>query len=162
MPDYATRPLTPDDMPFLWEMLYQAVYVPAGQPPLPRDIVQRPEVARYVAGWGRAGDCGYLACAVATDRPVGAVWLRRWTAESHGYGYLDEATPELSIAVLPEARGRGVGTRLLTDLLASPCGATAISLSVTEGNPAQRLYQRFGFRIVQRDDSSLIMRRSAG
>ena len=30
------------DEPFLWEMLYQALYVPEGEPPLPREIVQQP------------------------------------------------------------------------------------------------------------------------
>lgn len=38
------RPLELEDEPFLWEMLYQAIYVPEGQTPLPREIIQIPEV----------------------------------------------------------------------------------------------------------------------
>jgi GNAT superfamily N-acetyltransferase len=50
--------------------------------------------------------------------PVGAAWWRLFTAEDPGYGFVDEATPQVSIGVLPEARGRGVGERLLRALIA--------------------------------------------
>ena len=49
--------------------------------------------------------------------PVGSAWLRLWSADEAGYSYVDPATPELCMAVCPEWRGRGVGTRLLEDLL---------------------------------------------
>jgi len=38
-----------------------ALFVPDCAPPLPREIVQRPELARYVAGWGRASDLRFAA-----------------------------------------------------------------------------------------------------
>ena len=53
------RPLELEDEPFLWEMLYQAIYVPEGKTPLPREIIQIPELARYVQSWEREGDCGF-------------------------------------------------------------------------------------------------------
>jgi hypothetical protein len=49
-PGISIRPLTSADQPLLWDMLYHALFVPAGAAPLPREIVQRPEIARYVAG----------------------------------------------------------------------------------------------------------------
>ena len=55
--------------------------------------------------------------------------------------------------VAPEWRNQGVGTALIVrsgNLLAAQ-GATAWTLAVTVGNPAQRLYERLGFRV----DSSL-------
>ena len=110
------RALVAEDQPFLWTALYHAIYVPPGEPPLPVDIVQRPELARYVTGWmSRTGDQGLVA--EARGEPVGAVWLRRWTPDDRGYGYIDPATPELSMAVLPEHRGRGIGTELLREAL---------------------------------------------
>ncbi len=55
--------------------------------------------------------------------------------------------------VAPEWRNQGVGTALIVrsgNVLAAQ-GATAWTLAVTVGNPAQRLYERLGFRV----DSSL-------
>ncbi|MEM1252982.1 MAG: hypothetical protein AAGI69_11160 [Cyanobacteria bacterium P01_H01_bin.21] len=34
------RPLTTEDESFLWEMLYQAIYIPEGQSALPREAVR--------------------------------------------------------------------------------------------------------------------------
>ena len=73
--NYIIRPLTTDDQPFLWEMLYQALHVPEGQTVPPREMVRLPELARYVQGWELKGDCGFLA-GDAAGQPIGAVWLR--------------------------------------------------------------------------------------
>ena len=141
------------DEPFLWAMLYQALYVPEGEPPLPREIVQQPELSQYVREWGQPDDVGLIA--LAGEKPVGAVWLRLIKA----YGYVDDQTPELSIAVLPEFRGKGLGTRLMQELLAAVKGHyAAISLSVSVDNPALRLYQRLGFEIVVMHGNSVTMK----
>lgn len=157
--NYIIRRLTPQDEPFLWEMLYQAIYVSQGEPAPPRDIVRLPELARYVQGWGGKGDCGFVASDAQAGQAVGAVWLRLLTGANTGFGYVDDATPELSIAVLPEYRGRGIGTQLLVHLFESDCGCSTISLSVSLGNPAIRLYECFGFEIVGSNDTSLILGR---
>jgi ribosomal protein S18 acetylase RimI-like enzyme len=152
------RSLTPADQPFLWEMLYQALYVAADQPPPSREVIDQPDLARYVQDWGKTGDRGFVAIDPATGQPIGAVWLRFLNGESQGYGYVDDATPELGIAVLPEYRGQGVGTALLNALVAAPPGP--MSLSVAADNPAVRLYQRFGFTIVRESGGSLILKRN--
>jgi GNAT superfamily N-acetyltransferase len=140
------RNAEPGDEPLLWEMVYLAVYVPPGQTPPPRDILMLPEVARYVRGWGRDDDIGTIAIAADDDRAIGAAWLRRWTRDDRGYGFVDVDTPELSVAILPDCRGRGVGTQMLQHLLArADRRFERVSLSVTNGNPAARLYQRLGF-----------------
>ena len=150
----------PTDQPFLWEMLYQALYVPPGTPPLPRDIVFQPELAKYVQHWGQAGDMGCIAVSAPQPIAMGAAWVRLFTHNSRGYGYIDDDTPELSIAVLPEYRGQGIGTRLLTDLFERACGRyDAVSLSVSQDNPALRLYQRFGFEIIEQQGDSFTMRK---
>ena len=153
------RPLKLEDEPFLWEMLYQALYVPKGCAALPREVVRLPELARYVQSWGREDDFGFLAKDAIADQSIGAIWLRLLIGENPGYGYVDDNTPELSIAVLPQYRGQGVGTQLLTHLLASEGGRSSISLSVSANNPAVRLYERFGFAIVSKSDESLTMKR---
>ncbi|MEM1427556.1 MAG: GNAT family N-acetyltransferase, partial [Cyanobacteria bacterium P01_H01_bin.130] len=75
MIDCAIRRLQTQDEPFLWEMLYQALYLPEGAAPLPRQVLRSPELARYVENWGRQGDVGFLA-SMAEGIPIGAVWLR--------------------------------------------------------------------------------------
>jgi ribosomal protein S18 acetylase RimI-like enzyme len=85
---------------------------------------------------------------------VGAAWLRLM----HGYGYVEEDIPELSIAVLPSHPGRGMGTTLLNEIIkfAEPI-YPSISLSVALENPAAHLYERFGFQIARLDDDLKIM-----
>jgi ribosomal protein S18 acetylase RimI-like enzyme len=156
---YILRALTAGDQPFLWEMLYQALYVPTGQPAPPRTIINQPELARYVEGWGREGDRGFLVYDAHTEQPVGAIWLRLLVGDNKGYGYIDDETPELGIAVLPAHRGQGIGTQLLRALLDSPPGQFSLSLSVSVDNPAVKLYKRFGFVVVRGRGRSLVMKR---
>ncbi len=153
------RPLRTQDEPFLWEMLYLAIFVPPGQSPPPRDTVYQPELARYVRGWGRANDFGWLAIDRATAYPAGAAWLRLMAEDQHGYGYINARTPEISLAVLPDKRGRGAGAELLARLIRSAQGRyPALSLSVSTSNPAIRLYERAGFQTVKEAGGSLTMK----
>ena len=139
------RKAAESDEPFLWEMLYLAAFVPPGAPPIPRSILGEPAIARYVEGWGtRAGDSGLIA--LGNGEPVGAAWLRFFPASSPGYGFVDEKTPELSVALLPDYRGRGIGSRLVKQLIGN---VSALSLSCDPENPARRLYLRLGFEPQQ-------------
>jgi GNAT superfamily N-acetyltransferase len=135
------RAATVSDESFLWEMLYLAIFVPTGKPLLPRSILRDPAIARYVEDWGiRSGDSGLIA--LVDGAPVGAAWLRCFPASDPGYGFVDERTPELSIAVLPAHRGKGIGSRLMERLLQ---GVDSTSLSCDQANPSWRLYVRLGF-----------------
>ena len=70
---------------------------------------------------------------------------------SPGYGFVDEQTPELAIAVVPNARGKGVGSALLEALLerARSEGYPSLSLSVDRLNKgAIALYEQHGFQRV--------------
>jgi GNAT superfamily N-acetyltransferase len=101
-----------------------------------------------------------LACEAPSGRDVGVAWLRLWSRGSEGYGFVDTETPELSMAVRPEHRGRGIGTQLLDRLLAEADRSyRAVSLSVSDGNPAVRLYQRLGFVAMFSVNGSTTMRR---
>jgi ribosomal protein S18 acetylase RimI-like enzyme len=141
---FTYRLITTHDQDFLWEMLYQAIYVPDGSPPPPRDTIFRPDLARYVQGWGQPDDVGILA--MAEQKRAGAAWTRLLSGDNRGYGYVDDSIPELSIAILPEYRGMGIGAALLERLLAAARDRyPGVSLSVTPTNPARRLYERAGF-----------------
>ena len=142
------------DEAFLREMLYLALYVPPGVPPLPRSVLDEDSIARYVTGWGQwPGDTGLIAMLDAN--PIGAAWLRTFPADRPGYGFAGPGIPELSVAVLPEHRGQGAGTLLLCQLLRDVPDA---SLSCDPANPAWRLYLRLGFTPVA--DGRTMRRRS--
>jgi ribosomal protein S18 acetylase RimI-like enzyme len=70
----------------------------------------------------------------------------------------DECYIEM-MSVLPEVRGYGVGTRLLhfCESRARERGANKLTLGVVAGNPAKRLYERFGFNDVDEDCISKAM-----
>jgi GNAT superfamily N-acetyltransferase len=123
---------------FLGDMLRHAYYWHVGEDP------DRP-VARYVRGWGRPGDAGVLA--VEPSGPVGAAWYRLFTEREAGFGFVDEQTPELTVAVVPARRGRGLGTEMLEALLeqARLDEFAQVSLSVEPGSPQEAYYRRFGF-----------------
>jgi len=115
-------------------------------------------LARYVENWGRSGDVALIA--TETGHRVGAAWFRLFKEAAPGYGFVDERTPELAIAVVPNARGKGVGTALLEALLrdARAAGYPTISLSVDRANAgAIELYGRHGFEQVAEDEDSVTM-----
>jgi GNAT superfamily N-acetyltransferase len=152
------RVATVSDQPFLWEMLYLALFVPPGEPPLPRSLLRTPTIARYVDRWGiRSGDSGLIA--LVDGAPVGAAWLPCFPASAPGYGFVDERTPELSIAVLPAHRCKGIGTRFLERLLQ---GVHATSLGCDPANASWRLYLRLGFEPLPDGRTMLRMKSSFG
>lgn len=153
-----TRAARDSDASFLFEMLLGALNHDPAQPRLSAaDVLANPHLRVYVDGWGRPDDLGVVA--ETGNRPIGAAWLRIFDPSEPGYGFVDADVPELSVAVLPKWRGRGVGSRLLADLEAAAvrAGCAAISLSVRPSNPATRLYRRRGFREVGATGKSITM-----
>lgn len=111
-----------------------------------------PRVAHYAVGWMRPGDDGVVA--VEAGVAVGAAWWRTFTADDAGYGHVADDVPELSLAVLPPWRGRGVAGLMLDSLidLAREQGLRRLSLSVEDGNDVARaMYERRGFVVVGRE-----------
>jgi ribosomal protein S18 acetylase RimI-like enzyme len=55
----------------------------------------------------------------------------------------------VDITLLPEFRGRGLGGRLLADLMAEAAAAgKPLTIHVEKYNPAMRLYRRLGFTAI--------------
>ena len=152
------RPAEASDAGFLAEMLVVAAF---WRPDGPRGsittVLGQPELAHYVEGWPRPGDLGVIA--LVGQRPAGAGWIRSLPESDPGYGFVDAATPELSIGVREECRSRGIGSLLLDALIASARehGLSSLSLSVEPDNYARRLYERVGFRQVDESNGSLTM-----
>jgi ribosomal protein S18 acetylase RimI-like enzyme len=147
------RPATLDDVEFLKTMMYEAA---RWSPDWPREpieqVLEDPMLKRYHQAWGtRPGDGGVVA--ELEGEPVGAAWYRVFTPEEPGYGFVDEKTPELSIAVMPLHRRKGIGHALLHSCMvqAREEGFQAISLSVAVHNRSRMMYQRAGFHQVNEE-----------
>jgi ribosomal protein S18 acetylase RimI-like enzyme len=157
------REATQDDRAFLEAMLVEAVNWDPRRDRLAREaILAEPQHAHYIAGWKRPGDIGIIV--ELNGEPVGAAWLRSFAADDPGYGFIDERTPEVSIGVVDEHRGRGIGGALLEALAhqATQAGHAALSLSVEPDNPAVALYERQGFVAVAASGRALTMRKDLG
>ena len=117
-------------------------------------------LTRYIDNWGRPGDLALVA--TETGHRVGAAWFRVFRTTEPGYGFVDEATPELTISVVPSRRKHGVGQELLDALLAKAReeGHSAVSLSVEHDSPAVKFYERNGFASAGEAAGGLIMKRA--
>lgn len=82
---------------------------------------------------------------------MGACWARQFAGPDPTLAiYLDARTPEIAVAVLPEARGKGIGEALVETICdeAQQRGRAGLCLTVRSTNPAIRLYERLGFEYV--------------
>jgi ribosomal protein S18 acetylase RimI-like enzyme len=73
------------------------------------------------------------------DQPAGRLYVARWPQEIR----------VIDIALLPKYRNAGIGGTLLRGLQAEAEQAgKKLSIHVEQFNPARRLYERLGFRII--------------
>jgi GNAT superfamily N-acetyltransferase len=142
------RPVDVHDVRFLRDMLRHAYHWRLSEDS------ERP-VYRYVSNWGRRGDAGVMA--FEGPHAYGAAWFRLFTEDEPGFGFVDEATPELTIAVVPSRRGKGAGAELLLALLARAReeGYSAISLSTAKEQT--EFYERYGFETVREAPHAVTM-----
>ncbi len=82
------------------------------------------------------------------DAPVGRMYVFRQPHELR----------LMEITIDPPRRGRGIGTRVVRNLLAEAAQTDAkITLHVEPDNPALRLYQRLGFAVVEQRGINLLL-----
>ena len=152
--DFIIRAMQPEEYPLLREFLYQAIFLPEGTVPPSRSVIDLPELQIYIADFGtRFGD--HCLVAEINGKIVGAAWSRMM----EDYGHIDKDTPSLAISLLPEYRGQGIGTKLLSNLLSLlyEKGFHQVSLSVQKKNPAFHLYKRAGFQILEEKGTEYLM-----
>ncbi|MGV0870365.1 N-acetyltransferase family protein [Corynebacterium kalidii] len=115
------------------------------------------ELDAYVGNWTpdqpgvileALGTTGATGTAGATPTPVGGAWLRTFTADDPGAGFVADGIPEVAIAIRPDYSGHGRGTALMSEMLetARTAGFPAVSLAVDLGNDrARHVYAKLGF-----------------
>ena len=129
------------------------MYVHPGKDPFPLELVNEPIFSKAYEKWGRKGDIAIVAVKIETNEIIGVAWVRLYKKSDPSFGFVDENTPDMAIAVKAEYRGKEIGTQLLKKLIQTlkDNGFNAISLSVEEKNPALRLYKRLGFAIIKHE-----------
>ena len=148
------RKLCAEEAGLLKDFLYEAIFIPEGVEPPSRDIVERPELRIYYEYFGRC-EADLCLLAEADGHVVGAVWTRIMD----DYGHVDDETPSFAISLIPECRGKGIGTRLMRDMLnlLKEQGFKRASLAVQKANYAVRMYKNVGFEIIDENDEEYIM-----
>ncbi len=103
------------------------------------DVIRGETMGPWIAG-------ASLHVADHNDRIVGQILVNETTASGKSV-----ARPFVTdICVDPAAAGHGLGTALLAASAAhlADLGWSTLALVVTVGNPAQRVYERLGFRVI--------------
>ncbi|WP_092064655.1 GNAT family N-acetyltransferase [Butyrivibrio sp. INlla14] len=152
--DVAIRMLHEDEKDLLKDFLYEAIYIPEGVEPPPKDIIFQPELRLYYENFGTDPADN---CIVAEDqgRVIGAVWTRIM----NDYGHVDDETPSFAISLYKEYRGKGIGTKLMKEMLAllKEQGYGTASLAVQKANYAVKMYKNVGFKTVDENAEEYIM-----
>jgi len=148
-------------MPFLREMLFEAVYWRAiarsDEPSLEHGLAAS-GVSHALSSWGkRDGDVAVIASINAT--PIGTAWYRFWGDDDCIRGHIDSAIPTLVIAVHRDYRCLGVGQQMIEWLAcyAAKRHIAKISLMVSTDNQAINLYRKCGFVDYQLIGDSILM-----
>lgn len=104
-----------------------------------------PKLAIYDEFYGfTTKDLGLYA--LVDNQLVGAAWVRRLNSDHGSNGYIDDNTPQLIMAVLPEFRGHGIGSAMIEQLCIEVAALYhQITLSIVEGARAINFYERHGF-----------------
>jgi ribosomal protein S18 acetylase RimI-like enzyme len=103
------------------------------------ELLAKPETVLIVAVVGDDVAIGY---GLAHVMEVGETWVADTWKTALRIGEIE------SLGVVPEWRGRGIGSRLLNALMSrlADIGVEDLVLGVVPGNRSITLYERFGFR----------------
>ncbi len=139
---FELRPATPSDLGFCW--------------PIYRDAMK--PLTEAVSQWNEAAQLKLIEQAVAD---TGTSILRRDEADA-GWLQVEETRHVLLLKqpfLLPAARNRGLGTRFLTSMKErAERKRKDLTLEVMSNNPARRLYERLGFKVVATANGKITMR----
>ncbi|WP_414171453.1 GNAT family N-acetyltransferase [Clavibacter tessellarius] len=155
----AIRPARADDLPFLEDMLLASMDWRDDRAMTRERMLATPEPralrGRLAArGRRRRGRGASPAVPSARHGRASSPTTTAATASSR------PTCPSLGMALVPSARGRGLGRRMLGELVAAvrASGAPAVSLSVEDGNDrARALYASLGFVPAGREGGSDVL-----
>lgn len=152
--NYNIRKIKETEYCLLEEFLYEAIFIPEGVTPPPKEIILQPELQIYISGFGTQKD-DICFVAEADGRIVGAVWVR----DMNDYGHIADGVPSFAISLYKEYRNFGIGTELMTTMLNELRNKRykRTSLAVQKANYAVKMYKKVGFEIIDENDEEYIM-----
>ena len=145
------RPITPADMSFLarvyastrWDEL-----APTGWSDEEKAIFCRRQFDAQSAHYAAAYPGASFQVIERDSVAIGRLYVARWEKEIR----------IVDISLLPEARGTGIGTKLLRDLQDEARSAgKSLTIHVERFNRALQLYQRLGFQEIEDKGVYLLM-----
>ena len=142
MPEVTFRPITPADMPFLRELYGSTRAVELAQVPWTdeqkRAFIEHQFEAQH-NHYQRVYPTGSFEVILCDGAPAGRLYMNRGSDEIR----------IIDITLSPEQRSKGIGSRLLQDVLAEATRANKpVRIHVENFNPAMNLYLRLGFRKI--------------
>lgn len=158
MEPFYIRELQSEEYPLLEEFLYQAIFQKDPHHLIPREVIYQPEVFVFIKDFGKFPD-DYALAYETQGKIVGVVWARLLNQEIKGFGNVDNHTPELAISCLNAFRNRGIGTKLMREILTQlkKKGYQKCSLAVQKTNYALKMYKKVGFSVLKETDEEYIM-----
>lgn len=145
--DYVIRHIRQEEWPLIEDFLYEAIFIPESfEGEVPRSVIyDDPKCRAAYLRFGSLPDDRALVV-VVDGTVVGACWVRT----TNEYGHIDDDTPSFSVSLCEPYRGHGMGSAMMRRMLDElrEAGHARASLSVQKENPALRLYERLGFRVV--------------
>lgn len=141
-PEISFRPIGDDDLPFLarlyastrWQELAEVPWTDEQKHTFLRFQFDA-QHDHYRKHYPKAS----FEVVLADGEPAGRLYVDEWKEEIR----------LVDVALLPEHRGRGLGTRLLRSVMErAAAAAKPLTIHVEGFNPALRLYERLGFRRI--------------
>lgn len=153
VPAVSLRPVTAADRPLLLRV-YESTREPelamAGFTPEQRAAFVEHQFAAQSLHYEQHYPDTSFDLVLIDGEPAGRLIVGRWAAEIR----------VVDVALLPEQRGRGVGERLMRDVIAEAEGrGVKTTIHVEKPSPARRLYERLGFVPVSEQGVHLLMER---
>ena len=152
------RQLEGSEIYILEKLLYEALFIPENVEPPPFEIIKQPAINNYINNFGNKKD-DYCLVAEIDGQIVGGVWVRILSDEIKGFGNIDDETPEFAISVNKEYRKKGIGTKLMLEMIdyLKKSGYKKCSLSVQKANYAVKFYLSLGFKIIKEKKEEYLM-----
>lgn len=147
-PAFGFRPVEleqePNDLPFLRELYASTRREELAPTGWPQDQIEMFLLQQFEAQHHHYlehfSDAAWEVILDAHGAPIGRLYLDEREKDFH----------IIDIALLPHARGQGIGTRILKTLIdRANASGKSVTIHVEMNNPAMNLYQRLGFQFVE-------------
>lgn len=140
------------------QFFYKAIFVPENQPPVPFENIYKPELYKYINAFGKKPNDTCVVGMVCAEI-VGLAWARTFSDSEQSYGFINEDVPELCIYIKDKYRRRGLGKRLVKQMVyeIEKKGFSAIYVNVDKRNPAILFFKSLGFVPDHENSNEVVM-----